>query len=63
MIAIATFFKVLRASYKEAMARHEVYMRTRKELDSLNHRELMDIGIHAGDIARIARQAADEAIV
>lgn len=63
MLTIATAIKELYAAYKEAMARREVYLRTRKELDALNTRELNDIGIHPGDIHFIASRAAREAVI
>lgn len=37
------------------------YKQTRRELSSLSHRELDDIGINSCDIKRLAQEAADAA--
>lgn len=51
----------LLASIKDAFARHTVYMTTLRELQSLNQRELDDLGIHRAMIKEIAREAANRA--
>jgi len=50
------------AAWRDASALRRVqnakYAQTKKELNRLTRRELNDIGITAGDIDRIAREAA-----
>jgi uncharacterized protein YjiS (DUF1127 family) len=43
---------------KASRARRRVFNRTVRELNSLNDRELADLGIHRLSITEIARQAA-----
>lgn len=42
------------------LRRQRVYSRTRVELSALTDRELADLGISRFDIARVAREAANE---
>ncbi len=42
----------------DAVTRRVLYVRTRNELSALNSRELADIGLNRGDIARVSRDAA-----
>ncbi|MEJ1992824.1 MAG: DUF1127 domain-containing protein [Maritimibacter sp.] len=42
----------------EARAQRKVYVTTLNELNSLNYRELCDLGISAAEIPFIAREAA-----
>ena len=46
------------ARIRQALADYRVYLQTRNELDSLNDRELADLGIARGNITDIARGAA-----
>jgi uncharacterized protein YjiS (DUF1127 family) len=43
--------------YAENRAQREAYLRTLRELHALGPRELDDLGIPRGDIARVAREA------
>lgn len=47
------------ASFRKAREQRKVYNRTYEELMSLTNRELNDLGIGAGQIPFIARQAAN----
>jgi len=47
-----------RTSIGERFARYRVYRQTMTELDSLNDRELADLGISRFDIGRIAAESA-----
>ena len=49
-----TMFEVLKSRY----AVWKRYSRTVSELESLNSRELADLGISRADIPRLAREAA-----
>nr|WP_084513959.1 DUF1127 domain-containing protein [Salipiger mucosus] len=42
------------------VSQRRAYRRTARELSSLTDRELNDIGVNRGDIARIADQAATD---
>ncbi len=56
-----TFFSriaSLRSDLQTRYAQHRVYRTTLNELRDLSPRELNDMGIGTGDIARIAREAA-----
>lgn len=48
----------IRKAFAEARAQRRVYNRTLTELQSLNARELNDLGISASEIPYIAREAA-----
>lgn len=52
-------FAALRASFARAMRQRQVYRQTYAELNSLNDRELADLGISASEIPFIARDAAN----
>jgi len=57
----ATIFSRLaavRGDLKTRYTRHRVYRTTLNELRDLTARELNDMGIGAGDIARVAHEAA-----
>ena len=43
--------------YAAARARREAYLRTLRELHALDQRELDDLGIGRGEIARVARES------
>lgn len=45
-------------SVREAAARRRIYKDTLRELNTLNDRELADLGIHSSMIHRIASEAA-----
>ena len=51
-------FDAILESFRKARAQRKVYRETLAELNSLNDRELDDIGIHATEIPFIAREAA-----
>jgi uncharacterized protein YjiS (DUF1127 family) len=42
------------------LRRRRIYSRTQAELSALTDRELADLGISRFDIARVAREAANE---
>lgn len=46
------------ASLRDEIQRRRVYRNTVTELSRLSYRELDDLGISRGDIARVAREAA-----
>jgi uncharacterized protein YjiS (DUF1127 family) len=48
----------LLARIREAIAAHRAYVETRNELESLNDRELADVGIARANIRAVARDAA-----
>ena len=58
--SIISRFAALRGDLKTRYAQHRVYRTTLNELRDLTARELNDMGIGAGDIVRIAREAAYE---
>jgi uncharacterized protein YjiS (DUF1127 family) len=41
-----------------ALRKRQVYLSTRRELNSLSNRDLSDLGIHRSMIAEISREAA-----
>jgi uncharacterized protein YjiS (DUF1127 family) len=44
----------------QVLRRRRIYSRTQAELSALTDRELADLGISRFDIARVAREAANE---
>lgn len=55
---IAAPFYAVYASLKVALARRAVYKRTVAELNTLNDRELSDLGLHRSMIKGLAREEA-----
>ena len=51
-------FATLRADFQARQAQKRVYRTTLNELRNLTTRDLLDMGINAGDIERIAYEAA-----
>lgn len=56
--SLLTRLTTWRAEMRARVEQYKVYRKTRDELNGLSKRELDDIGIGAGDIERIAREAA-----
>jgi len=53
-------FEALRSAGAQLLRRRRIYSRTLAELSALTDRELADLGISRFDIARVAREAANE---
>jgi uncharacterized protein YjiS (DUF1127 family) len=51
---VAGFFRAIR----ETIETYRLFRRTEAELAALNDRELADLGIHRGEIERVALRAA-----
>ena len=49
------------ASVQKYMQRRKIFNQTFNELSQLSERELWDLGLARGDIARVARSAAEQA--
>ncbi|PIL18207.1 hypothetical protein P775_20835 [Puniceibacterium antarcticum] len=59
--AAASRFSAVLNTLRTGMAKRKLYRNTLNELQSLNDRELADLGLHRSMLRRIAYEAANQA--
>ena len=57
---IVAFARSAFSQFQEARKQRKAYKTTVRELQSLNNRELADLGLHRSMIRRLATQAAED---